>query len=1375
MFHIFYIDRLFSLLKKVCLQCSKKRTPGKQCLACNTPYDALKKYTHTIMKKEGEVVLSPAQVRAIVSNVPNDDCASYGFHATHARPEWCIITVLPIVPPSVRPSARMSAQRYSCDDLTYKYSEIIKLNNTLRSLSGAPPHILHDFSKQLQWHLTTLFDSSQAIYESRTRKHVECKAFKQRLQGKEGRIRYNLMGKRVNFCGRTVITPDPNLELDEVGMPVSMAAKLTVPVSVTSWNKPQMEKMLSKALYLVRKDGTRYDLSVFRCRNLFVGDVLERPLVNGDIVVLNRQPSLHKMSMMGHRVRILSKGKTMRLNLSVTTPYNADFDGDEMNVHVPQSYGAIAEVKGLMMVPKCILAAQNNRPCMGIVQDSLLASHLMTRSSTWIGRAEVMSILYHAFSDIHAIPVPAICHPVALWSGKQIFSTLFPPELDIDAFGVLVDHGELLFGTLNKKSLGLSNGSIIHRLFRIDEQQCTVFYHRLQRMVDHWMLSQGFSTGLGDCLNRVGSDIDAILSEYPDPFTCSESEMNQQLNALRDHVGRCINADLTSTNGMKCMVDSGSKGSLVNISQIQGCVGQQNVWGQRIPIQFRDRSLPHFSRHDNSAQARGFIQHSYVQGLNPSEFFFHAMAGRVGLIDTACKTAQTGYTERKLMKSLENVHIAYDHTVRNSQGGIIQFKYGDDDLDGARLIEVPLQDERTVVWSMEEKMRYSLPEWALIEQEAIYFLEGGGPYPPCPMPFDLEQLIRRTLRLFPSSTGQHLVSVQEAASWCPRNLSPKLQWYLRWVGSTRKCIFEYALTTHALKYLQQEVQRLLTKARISPSEMVGALAAHSLAEPATQLTLNTFHFTGIGNKTNISLGVPRLLELLNCSRHPKQPSMILHGDHAACKAVTGRTLSSMMDTKCMYVFGRVPEEDALWWSLHQQLYGQFPLQGRWAMVFYLTKTVTQEWVQSVCVKHDHQVYGAASPFPTPRVLFFVELSGLHDKPLSALRDIQRILDDELVEGVRNISAVHYDEEHDHYSTTGTNLRQLFCSTYPSHLDLHRCTSNSLFDVFHTLGIEAARATLLQEIRRVLSFNGSYVNVRHLSLLVDSMTFRGILCSVTRHGFHKYDTSVLKKCTFESSMDALIQGALTGKLDRCTGVSENLILGRLMPGGSGAVVQLLDEDKCLFGHVPRAPSPPSPEATPFSNAHVEDTPTGAFAPPGYVPGAFAPPGFVPGDYAPPGFVPGDYAPPGCLQGEGVPFDVLPQDVRTPSPGSTPPPYDFDGECTGPSRSSSPSSFPPSPSQAYGSSSPTQASFSPIPSPIPSPVSFSPIQSRSTREGRKRKRYTVFEAVPVVNTVSTSTVQTVVEPHVQTQRYILMKHRQNGPRASSNKGGYQFVPR
>ena len=301
-------------------------------------------------------------------------------------------------------------------------------------------------------------------------------------------------------------------------------------------------------------------------------------------------------------------------------------------MHVPQSYQAEIELKNLMAVNKLIVTGQTNSPVMGIVQDSLNGTYLITRKNIWLKKDMVCQCLMRI--NRWKIPIPAILKPEPLWSGCQLFSQLFPPTFQYVSKSAIIRGGELVCGPLTKKHVGRSDGNIIHELYlSYGSERTADFFHECQQLVDFWLTSVGFSTGIGDCVIEQ-TEIDDILKPISTMNTTrrSEIDINHSLNRMRDQVGTIIQKKLPFKHGMKNMVDSGSKGSMVNICQIAGCVGQQNVQGKRIPWRFQDRTLPHFSKCDNSPKACGFIQNSYYKGLTPTEFFFHAMAGREGII-----------------------------------------------------------------------------------------------------------------------------------------------------------------------------------------------------------------------------------------------------------------------------------------------------------------------------------------------------------------------------------------------------------------------------------------------------------------------------------------------------------------------------------------------------------------------------------------------------------------------------------------------------------------------------------------------------------------------------------------------------------------------
>jgi DNA-directed RNA polymerase II subunit RPB1 len=392
-----------------------------------------------------------------------------------------IITYLLVVPPQVRPSVSVDATLRCEDDLTFQYVQILKANDQLKKQEekGAANHAISDNISLLQFYVATLMNNEMSSASSQQRSGRPIKAISTRLKGKEGRLRGNLMGKRVDFSARTVITPDPNLSLDELGVPLSIALNLTFPEVVTPMNIEYCRKLVENgptewpgAKYIVRDDGIRIDLRYLKKRSdihLAYGYVVERHMQNGDYVLFNRQPSLHKMSIMGHRVRVLPYS-TFRLNLSVTTPYNADFDGDEMNMHLPQSLETKAEIVEIMHVPKQIVSPQSNRPVMGIVQDSLIGVKLFTHRDTFISLDALMNLVMWISDFDGNIPVPAVLKPRPLWTGKQIFSLILP-HINLIRFTsnhdeklsgqmnhfdteVLIEKGELIMGIVCKRTVG---------------------------------------------------------------------------------------------------------------------------------------------------------------------------------------------------------------------------------------------------------------------------------------------------------------------------------------------------------------------------------------------------------------------------------------------------------------------------------------------------------------------------------------------------------------------------------------------------------------------------------------------------------------------------------------------------------------------------------------------------------------------------------------------------------------------------------------------------------------------------------------------------------------------------------------------------------
>ncbi|MCK5548148.1 MAG: DNA-directed RNA polymerase subunit A', partial [Thermoplasmata archaeon] len=595
------------------------------------------------------------------------------------------------------------------DDLTHKLVDVLRINQRLRENrdAGAPQLIVEDLWELLQYHITTYFDNqTSGIPPARHRSGRPLKTLVQRLKGKEGRFRSNLSGKRVNFSARTVISPEPSLSINEVGVPAEACKELTVPVHVQAYNMEVVKELVKRGPapeapegeykpginYVIRPDGRRVKVTDKNAETLAdsleSGSVVERQLMNGDIVLFNRQPSLHRMSMMAHEVRVMPF-KTFRLNLSVCPPYNADFDGDEMNLHVLQSEEARAEARILMKVQEHILSPRFGGPVIGAIHDHITGLFLMTHKDTRFTRLQALYIV-SGLKDVD-LPKPKKEGGVEYWTGKQLFSLLLPKDLSIqfkasiclrhdqckkekcehDAY-VKVVKGQLICGTIDENGCGAFKGRILDKIARdYGTEKTRDFINELLGVAINAIMTKGFTTGIDDedippeeskqireslktAVRKVDDLVEAFKAGHLDQVPGRSIEETLEVEAMkvlgkaRDQAGQIAGKHLGLENSAVIMAKSGARGSMLNLSQMAGCIGQQAVRGERLARGYSSRTLPHFKRGDLGANARGFVKSSYKIGLNPTEYFFHSMGGREGLVDTAVRTSRSGYMQRRL-------------------------------------------------------------------------------------------------------------------------------------------------------------------------------------------------------------------------------------------------------------------------------------------------------------------------------------------------------------------------------------------------------------------------------------------------------------------------------------------------------------------------------------------------------------------------------------------------------------------------------------------------------------------------------------------------------------------------------------------------------
>ena len=656
--------------------------------------------------------VTPIEILERFEKLTDDDCLLLGVDTKYARPEWMILNVFPIPPVTMRPSITLESGERAEDDLTHKLSDIVRINQRLfeNINAGAPEIIIEDLWDLLQYHVTTYFNNSIAqVPPARHRSGQPLKTITERIKSKEGRFRHNLAGKRVNYAARTVISPDPKIDMNEVGVPKPVAMELTVPERVTEWNLEWLKKFVRNgpkvypgANYVI--DGGKKKRITSETQEVILeefkpGQIVHRHLLDGDVSIFNRQPSLHRMSIMCHRIRVLP-GKSFRLNPAVCNPYNADFDGDEMNLHIPQTEEARAEAEILMEVQTQIMSPKHGLNVIGCIEDSVTGNYLLTAEGTTLKRNEAIELLLSVgVSDLSKFK--DFKKEV---TGKDVFSAVLPSDLNFVYENVEVKKGKLVSGQIDPKTIGDGNGTLLRDIHRIySERDCVDIFGKIFKLGIAYLLKRGFTIRTADadipedvtkkCKKIIIDAIEAseaILEDYKKGkiknFSGKTIEetielmVMQKLNETRNVIGKMISKSVPETNNAIVMSRAG-KGNILNLAQTSILVGQQALRGKRVERGYKNRTLSLFKEDDRGAMARGFVRHSYKQGLNPVEFFFHAMTGRDSLMDTALRTPKSGYLYRRLANALQDLKIEYDGTVRNANRTIVQFAYGDDNID----------------------------------------------------------------------------------------------------------------------------------------------------------------------------------------------------------------------------------------------------------------------------------------------------------------------------------------------------------------------------------------------------------------------------------------------------------------------------------------------------------------------------------------------------------------------------------------------------------------------------------------------------------------------------------------------------------------------
>lgn len=1165
--------------------------------------------------------INPLEALMLFQKIHPDDVDLLGMNSDVSHPRDLIITHILVPPVCIRPSVQVSQGVTNEDDLTVKLQEIINLNALIKSTldEGKPIHKVIEEWEYLQAIFAQYNNSEASGLPPSLAIGKPIRALAQRLKGKHGRFRGNLSGKRVDFSGRTVISPDPNISIAEVVVPELMAIVLTFPERVLSFNIQKMREVIRRgpfshpgANFVEFKDGTKVSLQYAKKEEialaLQVGDIVERHLATGDYVLFNRQPSLHRISIMAHKVRVM-KNRTLRFNESVCTPYNADFDGDEMNIHLPQTLEAQAEIKELMNVTGNILTPKSGEPIIAPTQDFLTCAFLLTQKDTFYDRATFFKYITY-FTDAAQkidIPRPALLKPRELWTGKQLFSVLLKPNnkgrllnLEVKERNywkdecmcpkdgwVCVRNSELLSGNICKTTIGAgSKGGIIFALVReYSSEDASQFMSRMAKLSSRWTMERGITFGISDVTpsQELISAKSAIISNGTEECNIQvelwkhgklqlkpgcdaeqtlESVSNGKLSQIRDKLGEILKNSLNVFNYPYVMAISGSKGSNINLSQMIACVGQQTVSGHRIPDGFWGRTLPHFSLGDRTPAAKGFVSNSFYSGMTPSEFYFHTMGGREGLIDTAVKTAETGYMQRRLMKSLEDMSIKYDYSVRTSIDEVSQFLYGDDGLEPMKMEN----DEKPIHFS-----RYFEHIKATTPREKISLT-----------PFEITYIshheIRKRKELNIAGQEGFLDDITNFLDGVAKKAADTRQF----VGLPRCDTEDQAreieniversisnlinLSEHQLKTFIAGCWEKYSRAMITPGEAVGAVAAQSIGEPGTQMTLKTFHFAGVASM-NITLGVPRIKEIINAVKEISTPIISVkllkeNNNVVSARIVKGKLEKTLLGDIALYI---------------KEV---FTPRGCYLSIKIDTRTtdslrldIDAEKVKQAILHHGRlKLKEKHIVVMRNNKLRVNSYETAREKMYFTLQELKTKLPQVMISGIPTIqrAVISVDEEGNNYSLVieGYGLNEVMQT---QGVDYRKCKTNHVMEAEEILGVEAARNTIISEIKYTLKEHGIYVDPRHFALVADVMTFKGQVLGITRFGVSKMRDSTLMLASFEKTADHLFDAAYRGSHDPIQGVSERIIMGKPVNLGTGLCELIYKHDNSP-SRIPRKRNP-----------------------------------------------------------------------------------------------------------------------------------------------------------------------------------------------------------
>jgi DNA-directed RNA polymerase II subunit RPB1 len=979
---------------------------------------------------------------------------------------------------------------------------------------------------------------------------------------------------------------------------------------------------------------------------------------------------------------------------------------------MPQDPEAESELKNLAAVPYQIISPGNNAPIIGIYQDSMLGSYRFTREAINFTHKEAMNLLM-MFDRVN---------PAALTGGKsandkvsnfEVLSQILPPlsikvknkQFDGEKENIAesnniveIKDGHYLRGQMDKGILGSGTKGLIHRVCNsFGNMAAAKFIDDLQNIVTEYMKQSAFSVGISDLITSATTNA-KIISIITDKKTDVkklidqvqvgifennsgktneeefETKINNILGKAQSEAGREALKNLSKDNRFVIMFNAGSKGTEINIQQMTACLGQQNVDGKRIPYGFEHRTLPHYTKYDDSPVARGFVESSYINGLSPQEVFFHAMGGRIGLIDTAVKTSTTGYIQRRLIKGMEDLMVNYDMTVRSNKGKVVQFSYGDDSIDTIKvenqeipIVDMTVQDIYAHFNVPEDNKGKSKALSGMFVKSALtrqkkqeaelnekckkytdYMIENRSKIIKNIFNYKSDKVVRLPVAfmhiiqnvmgqqdLNPNSlvditmleafdliedTFDSLLKIHYAP---PTELFRVMYFYYL---SPKDLLLNKRFNKKALDILMQTIVLDYKRSIVAPGEMVGMIAAQSIGEPTTQMTLNTFHFAGVASKSNVTRGVPRIEEILSLSASLKNPSLTVYLkpedetdrekastiqymlEHTRLEEIVKSIeicfdpddLNTLIDEDKNTMAQYREFETMVAECLGNPVEEEQGEKSKWIIRIImdpevmLEKNITMDDVNfTLNNTYKDEISCVYSDYNADKLVFRIRMKNIIDNAKSRsqkkaklnpldqsdqiyiLKNFQdTLLNNIVLRGVKNIDKVILRKIKDNLvekagayikkdiwvlDTIGTNMLDVLGLDY---IDPNRTFSNDIIEIYHVLGMEAARFALYNELAEVLEFDGAYVNAHHMALLCDRMTFNYKMISIFRHGINNDDIGPIAKASFEETPEMFLKAARHAELDTMRGISANVMCGQEGLYGTASFQVVLDINEMI---------------------------------------------------------------------------------------------------------------------------------------------------------------------------------------------------------------------